>query len=49
MLSVLSLSEVIIGFAWSTLLSRTAGITNLLVWLGADDEPAGAGAGLRRC
>src|SRR3546814_8532764 len=29
LLSVLSLSEVIIGFAWSTLLSRTAGISNL--------------------
>ncbi len=28
LLSVLSLSEVIIGFAWSTLFSRTAGITN---------------------
>ena len=26
---MLSLSEVIIGFAWSTLFSRTAGITNL--------------------
>lgn len=34
LLSVLSLSEVIIGFAWSTLLSRTAGITNLMVTLG---------------
>ncbi|MDQ0321440.1 putative spermidine/putrescine transport system permease protein [Pararhizobium capsulatum DSM 1112] len=34
LLSVLSLSEVIIGFAWSTLLSRTAGITNLLVAAG---------------
>jgi putative spermidine/putrescine transport system permease protein len=34
LLSVLSLSEVIIGFAWSTLFSRTAGITNLLVALG---------------
>ncbi|QPC86633.1 ABC transporter permease subunit [Mesorhizobium sp. NBSH29] len=34
LLSVLSLSEVIIGFAWSTLLSRTAGITNLLVMMG---------------
>lgn len=34
LLSVLSLSEVIIGFAWSTLFSRTAGITNLLVVLG---------------
>lgn len=34
LLSVLSLSEVITGFAWSTLLSRTAGITNILVALG---------------
>jgi putative spermidine/putrescine transport system permease protein len=34
LLSVLSLSEVIIGFAWSTLFSRTAGISNLLVLLG---------------
>jgi putative spermidine/putrescine transport system permease protein len=39
LLSVLSLSEVIIGFAWSTLLSRTAGISNLLVWLGMMDKP----------
>jgi len=34
LLAVLSLSEVIIGFAWSLLMSRTAGITNILVWLG---------------
>lgn len=33
LLSVLSLSEVIIGFAWSTLLSRTAGVTQVLVAL----------------
>ena len=39
LLSVLSLSEVIIGFAWSTLLSRTAGITNLLVAVGLMAEP----------
>ena len=39
LLSVLSLSEVIIGFAWSTLFSRTAGITNLFVWLGLMSEP----------
>jgi putative spermidine/putrescine transport system permease protein len=39
LLSVLSLSEVIIGFAWSTLLSRTAGITNLLVAGGLMDGP----------
>jgi putative spermidine/putrescine transport system permease protein len=39
LLSVLSLSEVIIGFAWSTLFSRTAGITNLLVAAGLMAEP----------
>lgn len=39
LLSVLSLSEVIIGFAWSTLFSRTAGITNLLVAIGLMAEP----------
>lgn len=39
LLSVLSLSEVIIGFAWSTLFSRTAGITNLLVAVGLMKEP----------
>ena len=38
-LSVLSLSEVIIGFAWSTLLSQTAGISNLLVWAGLTERP----------
>jgi putative spermidine/putrescine transport system permease protein len=38
LLSVLSLSEVIIGFAWSTLFSRTAGITNLLVMAGLMSE-----------
>ncbi|MFQ5761041.1 MAG: ABC transporter permease [Acidiferrobacterales bacterium] len=38
MLAVLSLSEVIIGFAWSTLLSRTAGVSNLLVWVGLMDQ-----------
>lgn len=38
LLSVLSLSEVIIGFAWSTLFSRTAGVTNLLVMLGIMDK-----------
>lgn len=37
LLSVLSLSEVIIGFAWSTLLSQTAGVGNLLAWLGVTD------------
>jgi putative spermidine/putrescine transport system permease protein len=39
LLSVLSLSEVIIGFAWSLLLSRTAGISNLFVWLGLLEAP----------
>jgi putative spermidine/putrescine transport system permease protein len=38
-LAVLSLSEVIIGFSWSTLLSRTAGLSNLLVALGLLDKP----------
>jgi putative spermidine/putrescine transport system permease protein len=38
-LAVLSLSEVIIGFAWSSLLSRTAGISNVLVWLGIMAQP----------
>ena len=40
LLSVLSLSEVIIGFAWSTLFSRTAGITNLLVAARPDERAA---------
>ncbi len=39
LLSVLSLSEVIVGFAWSTLLSRSAGISNLLVAVGLMAEP----------
>ena len=34
LLAVLSLSEVIVGFAWSLLLSRTAGLSNILVWAG---------------
>lgn len=38
LLSILSLSEVIIGFAWSTLFSRTAGITNIFVSLGLMHE-----------
>ena len=38
-LSVLSLSEVIIGFSWSTLLSSTAGISNILVLVGLLDTP----------
>ena len=39
LMSVLSLSEVIIGFAWSLLLSRTAGLSNLFVWLGIMEQP----------
>lgn len=39
-LSVLSLSEVIVAFAWSLLLSRTSGISNVLVWAGLLDAPA---------
>ncbi|WP_051692803.1 ABC transporter permease [Thioclava pacifica] len=39
LLSVLSLSEVIIGFSLSTLLSKTAGISNLFYWLGLIAEP----------
>lgn len=38
-LAVLSLSEVIIGFTWSSLLSRTAGISNVFVWLGIMETP----------
>ncbi len=46
MLSVLSLSESIIGFAWTTILSRTAGVSNLLVFLGLLDRPASYAPGL---
>ena len=38
-LAVLSLSEVIVGFSWSTLLSRTAGLSNILVGLGILERP----------
>ncbi len=38
-LSVLSLSEVIIAFGWSILLSRSAGLSNLLVLVGLMDRP----------
>jgi putative spermidine/putrescine transport system permease protein len=37
-LSALSLSEVIVGFTWSVLLGRAAGLSNILVWLGLMDE-----------
>lgn len=46
LLSILSLSESIIGFAWSTLLSRTAGISNFLVFIGFIDKPASYTPGL---
>jgi len=39
LLCVLSLSEVIVGFSWSVLLSRTAGLSNVLVWLGLLEDP----------
>jgi putative spermidine/putrescine transport system permease protein len=39
LLALLSLSEAILGFAWSSLLSRTAGISNLFVWLGLAEGP----------
>ena len=39
-LAVLSLSEVIVGFSWSTLLSRTAGVSNLLYFIGLLPKPA---------
>ncbi|MEV8657385.1 hypothetical protein AB0071_25785, partial [Klebsiella pneumoniae] len=45
LLAVLSLSEVIVGFSWSTLLSRTAGITNLLVLIGLMDQPVSLSPG----
>ena len=37
-LSALSLSEVIVGFGWSVVLGRAAGISNILVWLGVMQE-----------
>jgi putative spermidine/putrescine transport system permease protein len=40
LLSVLSLSEVIVAFSWSVLLSRTAGVSNLLVWAGLMGKPS---------
>jgi putative spermidine/putrescine transport system permease protein len=46
MLSILSLSESIIGFAWSTLLSRTAGVSSLFVLIGLIDRPESYAPGL---
>ncbi|MGZ8571451.1 MAG: ABC transporter permease [Actinomycetota bacterium] len=37
-MSALSLSEVIVGFTWSVLLGRAAGLSNIMVWLGLMDE-----------
>lgn len=34
LLCVVTLSEVILGFSWTIMLSRTAGFGNVLVWLG---------------
>lgn len=39
LLAILSLSEVIIGFAWTTLFSRSAGFSNVLVALGVLNTP----------
>ena len=39
LVSLLSLSEVVIGFAWSTLFSRTAGVGNWMFMLGLIDVP----------
>jgi putative spermidine/putrescine transport system permease protein len=33
-MSALSLSEVIVGFSWSVVLGRAAGVSNILVWAG---------------
>jgi putative spermidine/putrescine transport system permease protein len=38
LISILSLSEVIIAFSWSLLLSKTSGISNLFVLLGLREE-----------
>ncbi|MBW6456899.1 MAG: ABC transporter permease subunit [Trueperaceae bacterium] len=45
-LASLSLSEVIVAFAWSLLLSRTSGISNLLVAVGLMDRAASWSPGL---
>ena len=39
-LSVLSRSEVIVAFAWSLLLSKSAGVSNVLAWLGLMEQAA---------
>lgn len=45
-LGVLSLSEVIVAFSWSNALSRPAGVSNLLVWLGIFERPTSWARGL---
>ena len=45
-LASLSLSEVIVAFAWSLLLSRTSGVSNLLVALGLMAAPVSWSPGL---
>lgn len=45
-LATLSLSEVIVAFAWSLLLSRTSGVSNLFVALGLMDAPVSWSPGL---
>ena len=39
LLGILALSEVFIGFSWSVLLSRTAGVSNVPFWLGLLEKP----------
>jgi len=45
-LASLSLSEVIVAFAWSLLLSRTSGVSNLLVMMGLMNAPVSWSPGL---
>lgn len=45
-LASLSLSEVIVAFSWSLMLSRTSGLSNLLVWLGLIGSPQAWSPGL---
>ena len=39
LLCILTLSEVILGFSWTILLSRTAGVSNILALVGLIDRP----------
>ncbi len=45
-LAQLSLSEVLIAFGWQILLSKTVGISNLLVWLGLAEKSVAMYPGL---